>query len=69
MKMTHYWVLSVSRLLQEFKFPPKLLGYLMGLRWGAPAVLMQKSFDFLNYTWCAIGPSQWSRGQSSWLQI
>jgi hypothetical protein len=32
-------VLSISCLLQKFMSTPKVLGYLTGYRWGAPAVL------------------------------
>jgi hypothetical protein len=42
-----FQVLWISCLLQEFKFPPKCLGYLTGHRRGAPAVLTEKCTDFL----------------------
>jgi spermidine/putrescine-binding protein len=39
---TSFLVLRVSCLLQEFKFPSKGLGYLMGHRWGTTMVLTNK---------------------------
>jgi hypothetical protein len=32
---------------QEFKFPPKFLGYLKAHSWGAPTALTKKCTDFL----------------------
>jgi hypothetical protein len=32
-------MLSFSYIIQEFKFPPKYLGYFIGHHWGAPVVL------------------------------
>jgi hypothetical protein len=34
-----FQVLSLSCVVQDFKFPPKLLGYLKDHRWGASTVL------------------------------
>jgi hypothetical protein len=43
-KLTFFQVLRVSCALKEFKFPPKISGYLKG----------HKCIDSLKQTWCVV---------------
>jgi hypothetical protein len=47
-------VLRVSYILQEFKFPPKFLGYLTGHHWGAVVISCKDGVSSGEGTSCVV---------------